>query len=85
MVIDAPHLGVLQTEDILWCTPPIPPSPTSEFTALCMHIRGAPLFKPAADHFRTGQINLRARLAAEQETKRGDFRALIIFTFGNYQ
>jgi hypothetical protein len=28
---------------------------------------------------------LRPRLAAEQEKKRGDFRALIISTFGNYQ
>jgi hypothetical protein len=28
---------------------------------------------------------LRPRLAAEREKKRGDFRALIISTFGNYQ
>jgi hypothetical protein len=30
-------------------------------------------------------LPLRPRLPAEQEKKRGDFRALIISTFGNYQ
>jgi hypothetical protein len=28
---------------------------------------------------------VRPRLAAEREKKRGDFRALIVSTFGNYQ
>jgi hypothetical protein len=28
---------------------------------------------------------IRPHLAAEQEKKRGDFRALIVSTFGNYQ
>jgi ankyrin repeat protein len=48
-------------------------------TEACDILRWTPLHN-AADKGR-----VRPRLAAEQEKKRGDFRALIISTFGNYQ